>query len=39
MIREEIQRNGRVKEVHGGGKQVLGVNGPGVGSYKGKSVT
>ena len=36
MIRERKSKKWKGKEVHGGGKQVLGVNGPGVGSYKGR---
>lgn len=35
MIRGRKSEKWKGKEVHGGGKQVLGVNGPGVGSYKG----
>ena len=35
MTRERKSKKWKGKEVHGGGKQVLGVSGPGVGSYKG----
>lgn len=39
MIRERKAKKWKGKEVHGGGKQVLGVNGPGGGELQGTSVT